>query len=1027
MSFSTQLEMLCKANMASAPYWAQKPQELLKRGRVPPECHWALKPETWIVQISLPSLYPGNAAPASSAPLTVCRCLNGECRVVLLKDVGSAWFLCSRLFPGCGPAFGTDLPLARPCRECPRVVPKNLQAKQPRKQRQRLEVHTWSKGGGDGGEGVAVREGIEEGACSSASGSCIVDYDYSAEQKVWFTKLLYLTKRHILEISSSIVIVPNVSHSHIQFSILARHHTDARSPRTSLPLVALAATRCSDGSSLRGFRKPDLQGSQLTAEIQFAEGKERASSVRLIAAARRDLPLKIAADFSRERGSIPGQMTRFSHVGIVPDDAVCRRVFSGISRFPAPSLRRCSVLTSITLIGSQDLAVKSSPNLSKHFVLRLLARNGSYKLRALTAHHGAVSALFETIALSGTRKCIPPSNLSSARNSSSCRAVSTQEPNVQVHRISYELMSLGALFLSYKTYVHTLATSRAMLEVSAISRNACVPTPHHGLTKPLKYTWVKSNSCTGVIDTLFQDFDTLFLVVDDVNRRSSILTSITLITFADEMARSCKQALGLIGYCMLWKFPNWAGGRLPNAIVNMFVPAKVLAATYGRFFNASALHFQGDPITSRNPHKRWVGEGDKPAPPYAFYCSHFVEMDSLPHPLTHPPRGQGGLTPTVTIFISLLNHVDKTGAFGGEREIANKLDAVGSRSGNCFCLGGSSHWNFHGPQCQECTMMSSWSREKQPPPGTTAVACYVVEDRVHRCLALLVTVDGHAIVECIIHQFNARPQRPVCSHAAMMFRSHRLTRVHLLNVRHKAKHCVSLRDAGCDESLQRPVVPITVAATTTASGLDLRWDKPMSFGMSVGLPTNSSPEGTCQRAMNLGIRRRVAESGRSSRANPPTTVLTLCDGARAVCPRGYSNIALNPPSSSPCRPSPARITEVGASCLLGAGVLHHEQHSRLTASQPPTTLLRNFCVRGRQHGMRIREVRPKQNTSKSGSQAIKVVEYMFPHKMSFQERLHSRRTETNYDTSTETKTQVGVSEEALRLKLSRRRRFPNSR
>ncbi|KAJ8878615.1 hypothetical protein PR048_019196 [Dryococelus australis] len=49
----------------------------------------------------------------------------------------------------------------------------------------------------------------------------------------------------------------------------------------------------------------------------------------------------------------------FSHVEIVPNDAVGRRVFSGISRFPP----RCSILTSITLIGCKDLDAKSRPNL----------------------------------------------------------------------------------------------------------------------------------------------------------------------------------------------------------------------------------------------------------------------------------------------------------------------------------------------------------------------------------------------------------------------------------------------------------------------------------------------------------------------------------------------------------------------------------------------------------------------------------------------------------------------------------------
>ncbi|KAJ8888177.1 hypothetical protein PR048_007664 [Dryococelus australis] len=55
----------------------------------------------------------------------------------------------------------------------------------------------------------------------------------------------------------------------------------------------------------------------------------------------------------------------FSHVGIVPDDAAGRWVFSGISRFPRlciPALLPHS--PRFTLIGSQDLDVKSRPNLS---------------------------------------------------------------------------------------------------------------------------------------------------------------------------------------------------------------------------------------------------------------------------------------------------------------------------------------------------------------------------------------------------------------------------------------------------------------------------------------------------------------------------------------------------------------------------------------------------------------------------------------------------------------------------------------
>ncbi|KAJ8881060.1 hypothetical protein PR048_017533 [Dryococelus australis] len=51
----------------------------------------------------------------------------------------------------------------------------------------------------------------------------------------------------------------------------------------------------------------------------------------------------------------------FSQVGIVPHDAVGRRVFSGISVCPAASFRHHSIFTSINLIGSQDLVIKSRP------------------------------------------------------------------------------------------------------------------------------------------------------------------------------------------------------------------------------------------------------------------------------------------------------------------------------------------------------------------------------------------------------------------------------------------------------------------------------------------------------------------------------------------------------------------------------------------------------------------------------------------------------------------------------------------
>ncbi|KAJ8882660.1 hypothetical protein PR048_014472 [Dryococelus australis] len=49
-----------------------------------------------------------------------------------------------------------------------------------------------------------------------------------------------------------------------------------------------------------------------------------------------DEPVSLLASHKGEPGSIPDLVLPFSHVGIVPDDAVSRRVFSGISRCPHP-------------------------------------------------------------------------------------------------------------------------------------------------------------------------------------------------------------------------------------------------------------------------------------------------------------------------------------------------------------------------------------------------------------------------------------------------------------------------------------------------------------------------------------------------------------------------------------------------------------------------------------------------------------------------------------------------------------------
>ncbi|KAJ8889784.1 hypothetical protein PR048_009287 [Dryococelus australis] len=51
-------------------------------------------------------------------------------------------------------------------------------------------------------------------------------------------------------------------------------------------------------------------------------------------------------------------------VGIVPNDAVCRRDFSGVSRFPHLHSGAALFSTPFTIIGSSDLDVRSRPNLS---------------------------------------------------------------------------------------------------------------------------------------------------------------------------------------------------------------------------------------------------------------------------------------------------------------------------------------------------------------------------------------------------------------------------------------------------------------------------------------------------------------------------------------------------------------------------------------------------------------------------------------------------------------------------------------
>ncbi|KAJ8880939.1 hypothetical protein PR048_017412 [Dryococelus australis] len=89
--------------------------------------------------------------------------------------------------------------------------------------------------------------------------------------------------------------------------------------------------------------------------------------------------IRLLASHLYQPDTIPGGFApRFSHVGIVPDDAACRWVFfySGISR-SLPFLSGAAPYSArFTLIGSQDLVVKSRQNIFTH---SLTATNYAFK------------------------------------------------------------------------------------------------------------------------------------------------------------------------------------------------------------------------------------------------------------------------------------------------------------------------------------------------------------------------------------------------------------------------------------------------------------------------------------------------------------------------------------------------------------------------------------------------------------------------------------------------------------------------
>ncbi|KAJ8898465.1 hypothetical protein PR048_003825 [Dryococelus australis] len=149
-------------------------------------------------------------------------------------------------------------------------------------------------------------------------------------------------------------------------------------------------------------------------EPAFLELLTSSEAIKLLSAGR---PL---ASHQGEPGSIPCRIS--ARGNRLPDDAVDERVFSGISRFPRPFIpRRCSILI-ITLIGSQDLAVKSCPYLFTLFqcsavvIFPLLYSCGS----VLSLYHNKESVSLtelQAFILDSTAIVLPVSRLTKSTNS----------------------------------------------------------------------------------------------------------------------------------------------------------------------------------------------------------------------------------------------------------------------------------------------------------------------------------------------------------------------------------------------------------------------------------------------------------------------------------------------------------------------------------------------------------------------------------------------------------------------------------
>ncbi|KAJ8873761.1 hypothetical protein PR048_024595 [Dryococelus australis] len=130
----------------------------------------------------------------------------------------------------------------------------------------------------------------------------------------------------------------------------------------------LQAPSCTVGFTRRFYTLSSIQATSTSLAVVLQSPVVVHTSIRSCTLARRQLSrrqLQHPARLPPRRSGLspqPGH-SGFSHLGIVPD--VGRR------DLPFPLLFRCCfLLASITLIGSQDLAVKSCPNLFTHSLTR---------------------------------------------------------------------------------------------------------------------------------------------------------------------------------------------------------------------------------------------------------------------------------------------------------------------------------------------------------------------------------------------------------------------------------------------------------------------------------------------------------------------------------------------------------------------------------------------------------------------------------------------------------------------------------